>query len=42
MQGKRKPHTVIKNQIKKLDEKLIEKLSGNLEAINQFFDELGI
>ena len=42
LQGKQKPHTVIKNQIKKLDEKLIEKLSGNLEAINQFFDELGI
>ena len=42
LQGKQKPHTVIKNQIKKLDNDLVQKLSGNLEAINQFFDELGI
>lgn len=42
LQGKKSPSNVIRNQIKKLDTDLVEKLSGNLEAINQFFDELGI
>lgn len=41
-QGKLKPHTVIRNQMKKLDSDLVEKLSGNLEAVEEFFEKLGI
>ena len=42
LQGKKSPSNVIRNQIKKLDNDLVQKLSGNLEVIQQFFDELGI
>lgn len=42
LQGKKSPSNVIRNQIKKLDNDLVEKLSGNLEVIEKFFDELGI
>lgn len=42
LQGKKSPSNVIRNQIKKLDNNLVEKLSGNLEIVEKFFNELGI
>lgn len=41
-QGKKSPSNVINNQIKKLDSSIVERLSGNLEVIEQFFEDIGI